>query len=387
MTDQTTRGERTPVKRQGAERYLLLSLVSFAISVILTRIFLQLTGYPQLGNGELHIAHVLWGGLLLFIAALLPLILANRWVLNTSAILSGVGVGLFIDEVGKFITQTNDYFYPPAAPIIYAFFLLTVLLYLTIRRRKTTDPRTAFYLILEDLTEILDHDLDPLERKNLELRLYSIAAESSHPNLRQLALSLAAYLKSEGILLVEPKETLQQRIGRKIGSLFERGLTQKRLKWFIIITLGVMGVLTLIEFVILLMALPAHQRGIEALIAPLVTRGELRSARDALWFIVRIILEGTTGVFLISAGMMITIGQERRGIHLATMVLVIWLTVINLLVFYLDQFSAVVTAAIQFFLLLTLTYYRRKYLAVSHPRPVPPGLEKDAAGYGNIPDE
>ena len=42
MTDQTTRGERTPVKRQGAERYLLLSLVSFAISVILTRIFLQL---------------------------------------------------------------------------------------------------------------------------------------------------------------------------------------------------------------------------------------------------------------------------------------------------------------------------------------------------------
>ena len=101
------RGVRSPVKREGAERYLLLSLVSFAASVIVTRTFLELTGYPQIGNSELHIAHVLWGGLLLFIASLLPLILSNRWAFNTSAILSGVGVGLFIDEVGKFITQSK----------------------------------------------------------------------------------------------------------------------------------------------------------------------------------------------------------------------------------------------------------------------------------------
>src|SRR4051812_29696024 len=95
-----TRSVRTPVRRESSERYILLSLVSFAASVVLTRTFLQLTGYPQLGNSQLHIAHVLWGGLLLFIASLLPLILANRWVFNLTAILSGVGVGLFIDEVG-----------------------------------------------------------------------------------------------------------------------------------------------------------------------------------------------------------------------------------------------------------------------------------------------
>ncbi len=95
---------RRPVKRQGAERYLRFTLLSFAASVALTRLFLGLTGYPQVGGGGLHIAHVLWGGLLLFVAALLPLLLANRWVLTVEAILGGVGVGLFIDEVGKFIT-------------------------------------------------------------------------------------------------------------------------------------------------------------------------------------------------------------------------------------------------------------------------------------------
>src|SRR5512133_108093 len=154
------RSVRSPVKREGAERYILLSLVSFALSVIVTRTFLQMTGYPQIGNGTLHIAHVLWGGLLLFIASLLPLIFANRWMLNLSAILSGVGVGLFIDEVGKFITQTNDYFYPPAAPIIYAFFLLTLLLYLMVRRPKEHTPRGMMYRVMEDLTEVLARDLD-----------------------------------------------------------------------------------------------------------------------------------------------------------------------------------------------------------------------------------
>ena len=106
---------RRPVERDGAAFYVLLTLLSFALSVVLTRLFLQLTGYPQLGGATLHIAHLLWGGLFLFIGALTMLIFANRWVYRLGAILTGIGVGLFIDEVGKFITRTNDYFYPPAA--------------------------------------------------------------------------------------------------------------------------------------------------------------------------------------------------------------------------------------------------------------------------------
>src|SRR5574341_1028791 len=106
---------RSPVRRPGADSYLLITLLSFALSVTLTRMFLFLTGYPQLGGGTLHIAHVLWGGLLLFVAMLLPLLLANRSTYMLSAIVGGIGVGLFIDEVGKFITKTNDYFYPAAA--------------------------------------------------------------------------------------------------------------------------------------------------------------------------------------------------------------------------------------------------------------------------------
>lgn len=61
----------------------------------------RFTGYPQIGSGELHIAHMLWGGLLLFIGAMLMLTLANRQVLPVGAILTGVGVGLFIEQGGQ----------------------------------------------------------------------------------------------------------------------------------------------------------------------------------------------------------------------------------------------------------------------------------------------
>jgi hypothetical protein len=132
---------RTVVERDHAEFNLLTSLVAFAVTVIFTRIFLQLTGFPQVGNSVLHIAHALWGGLLLFIAVLLPLALANRWAIQGSAILGGIGIGLFIDEVGKFITQTNDYFFPPALSLIYGFFLLTVLVFLYFRGPRRDNPR------------------------------------------------------------------------------------------------------------------------------------------------------------------------------------------------------------------------------------------------------
>ncbi len=113
------------------------------MTVIGVREFLQLTGFPQIGNSVLHIAHALWGGLLLFIAVVLPLAFANRWAIGASALLSGAGIGLFIDEVGKFITQTNDYFFPPALSIIYAFFLLTAVVYLYFRQPGIAKTRAA----------------------------------------------------------------------------------------------------------------------------------------------------------------------------------------------------------------------------------------------------
>jgi hypothetical protein len=139
-TAASERATSTGTVRPGAERYLLLVIVAFIVAVVGTRWYLQATGYPQVGGGELHIAHMLWGGLLLVVGALLVLVVAAGWALTASAILAGAGTGLFIDEVGKFITASNDYFYPLAAPLIYGLLLALVLLFVVVRRRPGGSP-------------------------------------------------------------------------------------------------------------------------------------------------------------------------------------------------------------------------------------------------------
>jgi len=236
---------RRPVRRQGAEQYLLVTLLSLAGAVTVTRLFLALTGYPQLGGGDLHIAHALWGGLLLFVASLVPLVFANRWSYLVSAALAGVGVGLFIDEVGKFMTRTNNYFYPLAAPIVYGFFLLTVMLYLSVRRSRTLTVREELYRIFDAMQEVLDQDLDPHERDALEARLRYVAENTERPDLAQLAAALLEFLRCEALKLAEERTGFVEKSVAQIKGVEARRLTRRRYKVVLVLGLLAFGLVTL----------------------------------------------------------------------------------------------------------------------------------------------
>jgi hypothetical protein len=112
-----------PVRQNRADTYLLTLISIYGTTVILVRAYLEMTGYPQVGDSTYHIAHLLWGGLLMFVAMVLLLIWANPWLLSLTAVMGGIGAGLFIDEVGKFITKDVNYFYRPAIAIIYVSFV------------------------------------------------------------------------------------------------------------------------------------------------------------------------------------------------------------------------------------------------------------------------
>lgn len=109
--------------------------VAAVATVLTTRVLLAASGYPQLGGGGLHVAHVLWGGLLMAVAFVLLLSFAGPVVRPAGALLGGVGFGLFVDEVGKFVTSDNDYFYQPTAALIYVVMVLLVLVGEALRGR------------------------------------------------------------------------------------------------------------------------------------------------------------------------------------------------------------------------------------------------------------
>jgi hypothetical protein len=120
-------------------------LLAAVIAVLLIRLYLYLSGYPQIGLGGLHISHLLFGGLLMLAAIFIALAFLSRPAQEWASILGGIGFGTFIDETGKYLTQDNNYFFRPTVAIIYVTFIL---IYLAIRvifnyRNLTTDEKLA----------------------------------------------------------------------------------------------------------------------------------------------------------------------------------------------------------------------------------------------------
>jgi hypothetical protein len=358
--------DHSAVRRLRAERYLRQTLIWFALTVIAVRWALAATGYPQLGGGQLHIAHVLWGGLFLFGAALTPLLFANRWALEISAVLAGIGVGLFIDEVGKFLTQTNDYFFPPAAPIIYAVFLLTLLLYLRVREEPARTVRHDLYAALDNLPHFLDHDLDARRYTELCDQLRHARAHAQDRKLSLLAGALLEAVESEYDELVHRPRGRWERSVDRLSALEANWLTLPRMRYLFAALLLAMGAGAFTDLLVLLWTaiLPLDLERAVYIVAG--GADEPGGTRLFLLF-ARFLLAGIVGMLLVLGAVLLVVGRVRAGIASGYFGLLLSLTILRLLVFYFDQFDAVSGAGIDFAVLLGLVRYRRRYALAGEP--------------------
>ena len=158
-----------------AGRYLDLFVVGGVSAVLAIRFILRISGYPSLGGARFHIAHMLWGGLLMAIALLLCLsFLGNRTRL-WGALIGGVGFGFFIDEIGKFITRDNNYFYQPSIALIYITFVLIYLAFRDLQLRRVISREEYLVNALNDFEEAIINDLQPEERDRARRYLAAIA--------------------------------------------------------------------------------------------------------------------------------------------------------------------------------------------------------------------
>lgn len=354
------REDRAPVRRFNAPRYLLYLLVSFGLSVLVTRLFLELTGYPKIGgDSAIHVAHVLWGGLLLFLGALVVLLFANQWTLTVSSILWGAGVGLFIDEVGKFITANNDYFVPIAAPIIYGFFLVTAWIYVQARRPPARTPRAEMYGILDMIKEVLDHDLDPEERVTLEKALRHVRQETTEPNLSRLAAELLDFIGATELSLAEDQPTPLEEGLTTTRRWLARWVGQRQLRWGLVLGYLYLATVHVSEVAVLNLL---WQGGFAGFRIP-IRSGNVEYLFDNPWvMVIYVALSFLVGLLYVVAAYALARHRERQGGRAGLLALLMSLTVVNLITYYFSFFEAMGLTIIEITLLIATLEYRRRYL-------------------------
>lgn len=151
------------VRDSDAGDYLERFLAFAVVSMLAVRTYLRLTGYPQIGGRGLHIAHMLWGGALMVAAIFVLLALLGRRARLSAATLAGIGFGLFIDELGKFITRDNDYFFRPTFGIVYLIFVALYLITRAIAHLRPLSPREYLVNAADMLIDLLENGATPEE--------------------------------------------------------------------------------------------------------------------------------------------------------------------------------------------------------------------------------
>lgn len=190
------------VKRENASELVLSMMIWAIVSMLGMRLWLELTGYWIVGRGNWHIAHMLWGGLIMLIATTLTFGFHGNKTKKFTAGLFGFGFGLFIDEIGKFVTRDNNYFFQPAIILIYLLFIVLFLTYRYFERSEPKDPKSLLFQVISGLEEVADGDLDAVEKEKMIEKLEKIIGMSKGNNLifakelRQLVIKIEVSVKS-----------------------------------------------------------------------------------------------------------------------------------------------------------------------------------------------
>jgi hypothetical protein len=157
-----------PLRNSDGPLLLESFLVAAVVSFLGIRWFLTITGFPKVGGGQLHIAHMLWGGVLMLVALVLLLSYLDRPVQRFSAVVAGLGFGTFVDEIGKFVTADNDYFFRPAVALIYVIFVVVFLAARAIEGRRPLTEREALANALDLFGDTLGEPLEPEDRDRID---------------------------------------------------------------------------------------------------------------------------------------------------------------------------------------------------------------------------
>ncbi len=302
-------------------------LISSIVTIFIIRIFLKLTDYPQLsGAAGLHIAHLLWGGFFMALSLLLILSFIGRGIMGSAAILGGIGFGAFIDELGKFITQDNNYFFQPTIALVYVIFILIYSISKSLEKSAEVTPKEYLVNALSMVTEAVMNDLDNEEKKRA--LLYLKKSDQRDPLVKALK---AFFAEVESIPV--PPPSILNRLRHFILMLYIK-LTQSKL-----LSKVVVGILLLQS------------------LSSIISVGLIYSTKESLSFVE----SGELAASLLSAlfvivGIIVMQKSREKGYRIFKIAVLISLLITQFFTFYTEQFKALFWLALNIILLAVVDY-------------------------------
>jgi hypothetical protein len=237
------RGRKFALRSVDVRRHLDTFLVCAVAAVVGNRVFLIITGYPQLGNGTLHISHALWGALMMAIAIVVAVAFLPPLTRGFVAFLGGAGFGWFIDELGKFITREVNYFYRPTIALIYIIFVVMYLVFRSIQARTYT-PDEAVLNGLEALKAASIGSLSDLRRRAAISLIEETGASGAIPA------QVSALLRDAPALPPRSPTTLE-RFGQQMRARYQRWIERPSFSRIVSALLVLFAVATVLQAAIL----------------------------------------------------------------------------------------------------------------------------------------
>lgn len=288
--------------------------VAAVASFLGIRWFLAVTGYPRIGANGIHIAHMLWGGLLMLLALLLVLAYLDRSIQHLAAAIAGLGFGTFIDEIGKFVTTDNDYFYRPAVALVYVSFVVAFLVARTLVGRRRLSGTEALANAFHRLAGAAGGPIDPDDRARIT-RLLAMA-DPAAPGTALIERYLADLPReAERVSLIA---TVRRRLAAGYETVMAHPLAERAL------TVAVVGYAALAVV------------GVGLVVARM---GSAAAAGPATGVMVAQVTSTVVGAALVGRGVLSLPSSRYVAFHWFMRGILVWILVTQVFVFYGSQLA------------------------------------------------
>jgi hypothetical protein len=266
---------------------------------------------------------------------------SRRW----AALFGGVGFGTFIDEVGKFVTRDNDYFYRPAVALIYVVFVLAYVAMRSIHRRR--EPTGEEYVV-NALQALEESALRDLQREERERALHYLARAKPGD---QLAQGLTGVIRG----LHEVPSRPPGRMERATAELLRRyrRLTTRPAFWPALVLFFIGQVIVKLLHVGILVLYPEAGASLAARLAFMSRRIDDYALPEWLQLVSSLL----SALFVV-AGIIALRHSRQSALRLFQRSILISVFVTQVFMFYRSQWDALVVLAFNLLVLLALGYMR-----------------------------